>query len=77
MYVGVHVRCPLFLSDFIKTWTFWTDFRKILKYQISWTFFLWEQNFSCGQAERERERERARERHEDSNSLPAPFCEHA
>jgi hypothetical protein len=28
-YTGLHVKCPLFLSDFNETWIFWTDFRKI------------------------------------------------
>jgi len=35
MYIGVHVKYLLFLSDFNKTWVFYTDFRKTLKYQIS------------------------------------------
>jgi len=30
MYAGLHVKYPLFLSDFSETRNFWTDFRKIL-----------------------------------------------
>ena len=29
-------KVPLFLSDFNVTWIFWTEFPKILKYQILW-----------------------------------------
>jgi hypothetical protein len=36
MYIGRHVKYPLFVSDFNQTWIFSTDFEKIHKYQISW-----------------------------------------
>jgi hypothetical protein len=42
IYIGLHVKYPLLLSDFNETWIFWTDFRKILKYKILWKSFLWE-----------------------------------
>jgi hypothetical protein len=31
MYVGLHVKCPLFFSDFNETTMFSVDFLKILK----------------------------------------------
>ena len=31
MYIGLHKKCPLFLSDFIEIWT---EFRKIFKCKI-------------------------------------------
>jgi hypothetical protein len=34
MCIGSHVKYQLFLSDFDKTYNFFTDFRKILKYQL-------------------------------------------
>ena len=36
MYIVLHTKYPLFLSDFNWMWFFLTVFQKILKYQISW-----------------------------------------
>jgi len=38
---GLHVKCPLFWSDFAEIWVFTTDFRKIHKYEISWKSVEW------------------------------------
>jgi hypothetical protein len=36
MYIGLCAQYPLFLSDLNEICTLLTDFRKILKYKISW-----------------------------------------
>jgi hypothetical protein len=45
MCVGLHVKYPLFLSGFNESFSS-TDFQKILKCQISWTFIQWERSCS-------------------------------
>ena len=41
MYIGLHVKYPLSLSDSNTTSIFLKDFWKILKYQISWKSVEW------------------------------------
>jgi hypothetical protein len=46
MYIGLHVKYPLLLSYFNKSWILSTDFRKILDYQLPWQFIQWEPSCS-------------------------------
>jgi hypothetical protein len=46
MYIGVHAKYALFLSDFNDSSILPKDFRKILKYQILLNPIQWEPSFS-------------------------------
>jgi len=42
MYLGLHVSCVIFLSDFKRIWICSTDFLKSPKYQISQKSVQWQ-----------------------------------
>jgi hypothetical protein len=47
MYIGLHVKYPLFLTDFDKDQIFSTEFRKKFpKCQILWNSVQWDPSFS-------------------------------
>ena len=46
MYIGLHVKYPLFLSNFNKNWIFLKDFQKITKYQNLRKSIQWQQSCS-------------------------------
>jgi len=46
MNIGLHVKYPLLLSYFKKTWIFGSCFKKIIKYQIPWKSVQWKPSCS-------------------------------
>jgi hypothetical protein len=73
-YIGLHVKCPLLLSDFNYTSVFTTDFRKIYNCQISLgkippveAEFFQEDGPADGQTDR----------HDEANSRFSQLCERA
>jgi hypothetical protein len=64
MYIRLRVKYLLLLSDFNDACVFSTDFRKILKYRISWKSVQWEPSCSMWTG-----------RHDEANSRFSQFCE--
>jgi hypothetical protein len=69
MYIGLHVTHPLFLSDFDESQIFSTDFRIVLRYQIS------SKSFQVG-AELFRT-DRRKDGYDEANSRFLQFCKGA
>ena len=70
MYVGIHVKCSLYLSDFNEDWIFLTDFRKILLHFMK--------NPSSGNRVVPCEQtDRQTDRHEETKKRFSQFCERA
>jgi hypothetical protein len=57
MHKRLQVKYRLFFSDFTETWTFSANFRKIIKYNISWKSVQWEPELfhADGQTDRHNE----------------------
>jgi hypothetical protein len=68
--IGLHVKYPLFLSDFNETWIFSIDFWKILKNLMLWKSFQLEPSSSMRTDGRI-------ERHGEANSRFSQFFERA
>ena len=49
IYLGLHVKCPIFLRDFNQILFFLTDILKSLKYRISQKSVRWDPHPYCGQ----------------------------
>jgi len=74
IYIGLHVKYPLFLSDFNGNWTLSIDFWKILKYEITWKSVQWEPSYSMWTDGR---KDRRTDRHDETKSRFSQFRERA
>jgi hypothetical protein len=74
MYIGLHVKYPLSLSDFNQTYILLTGFRKVLKYQISLKSVQWEPSCSI---RTDGHIDRQTDRHDEAHSRFSQMCERA
>ena len=64
MYMGLHVKYPLFVSYFNETWIFSTEFRKILNYKIALNTSSGSPVVPCGR----------KDRYDEANSRFSQLC---
>jgi hypothetical protein len=74
MYIGLHVKYPLFLSDVNETSIYSKKFRKMLKFVISWKSVQWEPNCSI---RTDWQTDGRTHRHDEANSHFSLYCEGA
>jgi hypothetical protein len=74
MYIGLHVKYPLFLSDFNESWIFSTGFKKVFKHQISWKSV---QSWVIPWGRAGGQTDRQTDRQDEANSRFSQFCERA
>ena len=74
MYIDLHAKYRLFLSDLNETWFFWTDFREILKFKMFWKYVQWEPICSM---RTDREADGRTDRNDEANSCFSQFWERA
>jgi len=72
-YVGIHVKYPLFLSDFNEASILSTDFGKILNIKFHENPSSRSRAFPCGRTDGQTDRHT----HDEANSRFSQFCERA
>jgi hypothetical protein len=69
MYFGLHVRYPIFLSDFNGNGIFWQVFEKYSNVKFHENMFSGSQVVPCGQTEGQKDK------HDETNGRYSQFCE--
>ena len=77
MYICLHVKYQQSLSHSNETWIIWTDFRKMLKYQISLKKIHIQLESSCFMRTDRWIDEQRTDRHDEANSHFSQFSERA